>query len=398
MSHKKHRYSVAERQQQAEEREERIATALRTGTQALEQKAVNHKDSFDKIARELREYYPDQCIRSISTFNRSIKSKNTGKTRLAIATHLFGKYKVMPHIQECWFYERADTTNSWTLNNQRANLSGEDILLQRNWFITAAGGGSIYKEHAKGLMTKSEVHLFLNCPLPCNFKEAILYAMAKQWTDNIGIISKVMKSKLNTFAGVEWLAKRPLWKEVIHFYCTNDITFNQMNDLVDYFIHSENSALIEGRVYSLKGRTLASLLRQMQDWHYELARVKKMGNSTWAGVDVPDDSFKLDERDKTEWSFTQIKTSKALAAEGTAMHHCVYSYQAKCVSGMCSIWSVTFKDEKRDYVGKRALTLEIAKSGAIVQIRGFANRAANAIERQAVRAWARKHNFHMPLY
>ena len=87
---------------------------------------------------------------------------------------------------------------------------------------------------------------------------------------------------------------------------------------------------------------------------------------------------------------SQVKTSKDLAAEGTAMHHCVYSYQHKCIDGSSSIWSVRRLQRKKGITPERALTLEINDDGVIIQIRGFANRPARPEELEAVRYWARK--------
>lgn len=402
----KHEGNLKDRLAKREAAEAAWVAGLNTSAKNIKEKeaAAAGNSTVEAISKNLTFTYAGKMIRDISTFNRSLKSKDRGKITLAVATHLFGKYKVPGYMQECWYSEKVLSKSSpnrggrW---NRRAYWENAEInptpivtaeiSMRRDWFITQASGGSIYKEHAKGILTKAEVHSFLNCPIPCDFREAIIYALAIQWTKDIGVVSKVMKSKLNTHIGVNWIKDRQIWREVIHFFCVNEIPFQKMNDLFDYFVHSDAQALARQQEYSLKGRNLQSLNRQMQDWHYELARVKRMGNATWEGIPIADAEFEIPaQQPGTIWNISQIKTSKDLAAEGTAMHHCVYSYQANCISGASSIWSVKVLKKKKAIVPERALTLEINENGVIIQIRRFANLPAKVDELEAVKHWARK--------
>jgi PcfJ-like protein len=375
---------------------------LKRSTKEIEAKEAEEARgaTVEEIATKLRFEYSGRTIREINTFNRSLKSKDKGKVRLAVATHLFGKYKVPGYMQECWYSDTVTkraarnggdwyARRAWEPAQAVINTSPE-IMMRRDWYITQASGGSLYKAHAKDILTKGEVHAFLNCPIPCDFREAIIYALTTQWTTNVGVASRVMKSKLNTLAGVNWIKDRTMWREVIHFFCVNELTFREMNDLFDYFVHADAQANGRQQQYSLKGRNLQSLKRQMQDWHYELARVKKMGDAKWEGIPIADAEFELDGQPGNKWFFNQVKTSKELAAEGTAMHHCVYGYQSYCISGKSSIWSVKRLQRKKFITPERALTLEIDENGCIIQIRGFANRPSRPEELEAVRHWARK--------
>ena len=94
---------------------------------------------------------------------------------------------------------------------------------------------------------------------------------------------------------------------------------------------------------------------------------------------------------RLDWRFTQIKTSHELAEEGTTMHHCVYSYQALCIGGGTSIWSLTMRpaDPHDRTPGRRAQTIEMDTAARRqVQLRGYANRPKNNDERQIVSRWA----------
>lgn len=399
----KHEGDLKKRLAEREERATRLQESLKTSTECIQHRIAKAEaeSTVERISNNLCQLYGHKTIRDIKTFNRSLKSKDPGKIKLAVATHLFGRYKVPAFMQSCWYSETVTRTSRirdgdwWQRRTHQVQettlVASPEIQMRRDWFITQATGGSLFKEHAKGILTKAEVHAFLNCPLPsCDFREAIIYALASQWTKDIGIISRIAKSKLNTLVGVNWITMRTMWREVIHFFAVNDLTFQQMNDLFDYFQHVDAQAAGRQEQYSLKGRNLHSLSRQMQDWHYELARVKRMGNAQWEGIPIADAEFELNTQPGNKWFFEQVKSSKALAAEGTAMHHCVYSYQSKCINGTSSIWSVKRLQRKKSIAPERALTLEIDEDARIIQIRGFANRRARPEETEALRYWARQ--------
>lgn len=419
MKPQKHEGNLKARLAQREVAAEKMLEGLKQSTKVLESKAIvaEQAASVESIALYLKTQYSSRCIREIDTFNRSLKSKDRGKVMLAVATHLFAKYKVPAFMQECWYTDSVTVTvnrqeprprwQRWEPYEAAPTATREastEIKLRRDWYITQASGGSLFKERCKGILTKNEVHAFLNCPLPCNFREAIIYAIVSQHGSNLGVITRIMKCKLNQKPGVDWingttLRPTPVVREMIKFFYDHpELTLDQINDLIDYIEHANTAATARREVYSLKGRNLHSLSRQMQDWHYELARVKRMGNAKWEGIPIADSSFELPGQPKVQWSVSQVKTSKDLAAEGTAMHHCVYSYQARCISGVSSIWSLCRHVEKRTLVPERALTLEIDENGRIIQIRGIANRAARADELEAVRFWARQNQLTINRY
>jgi hypothetical protein len=146
--------------------------------------------------------------------------------------------------------------------------------------------------------------------------------------------------------------------------------------------------------YSIRGRTVASLSQQVEQWHRALNRARRMGNATWPGIDLADAVY-LDETDskrrRLDCKFSQIKSSEDLADEGTRMHHCVYSYQQMCIDGGTSIWSLKVRpaDPRDSTPWSRSLTIEMANAERrLVQIRGYANRGMNRDERQIVAKWA----------
>jgi len=147
--------------------------------------------------------------------------------------------------------------------------------------------------------------------------------------------------------------------------------------------------------FSMKGRTIQSILRLMRDWHRSLGR--HVGSFSWTRspyqplvFDEPDvDGSKTPRR----WQMTELTDSAQLRNEGAALHHCVASYADRCYRGVSSIWSLRlWQGEKIRHV----LTVEVDPGRrAIVQARGLANRAASGRSLRLVQAWAMRERLRM---
>jgi PcfJ-like protein len=162
-----------------------------------------------------------------------------------------------------------------------------------------------------------------------------------------------------------------------------------MNDLIDFL-----NAKQEDGDYSLNGRTLASLRRHMQEWHRALRTRALVCGRSWKGYPLPDVQYEIPGLNgPVIWHFRQIKTDDALFREGERMHHCVVSYHRNCMNGDASIWSLACECPPGNH--NRGLTIEVARDGDIVQMRGFANRAPYANEVEIVARWAREHDLRL---
>jgi hypothetical protein len=176
-------------------------------------------------------------------------------------------------------------------------------------------------------MTRKETHRFLGLTHTDSFIAALWFALARSSTEDAGVAKRMSVSRL----AAEDYAD-PFWREVLRFFCLNPTPIARMNDIIDFLRqeHQRNPA------YSIKGRTVASLGEQVEQWHRALARARRMGNAKWPGVDIEDALYLNEPTSKGrrfDWRFSQIKTSQDLAEEGTKMHHCVYSYQRACIDG-----------------------------------------------------------------
>lgn len=394
--------TITDRQKEREEREASYERDLAAHRER--ERAAPDNTSIEFLASQIMESFGEHAVRTMSSF-RSIKTKDVGARRLAIASHVFGKFGVARHVAEIWStpvsanrevgyvrFQRNEQAEDERLKN---GFTNPEEIARIRWYITAATGGSLHKRYTNVIFTKKETHAFLTCPLKLTFREAMIYAYGTTHTKDVGILTRLAKSKLAEVASLTnadraffRTPQQAFWKDVVRFFCVNPVPINRVNDLYDFLVCRRD----EDREFNLKGRSLESLTGQMQQWHRDQGRVKRLGNRTWNGIDIADTIYEKTNKEAwrkdVKWAFTQLKSSKTLADEGNKMHHCVYSYQALCIQGKCAIWSVTKN-------GDRAITLEM-RGNDIVQIRGYANRLARDDEMSAIRHWASEHHVNVP--
>lgn len=350
-------------------REEQVEERNRKFDASLSAPRVVPTFSVEDILAKVMKDFEGFVIRDPKGFDPNLRTKDKGKIALAAARYLFARYQVADHIEEVW---REDFIN-------KPRVQGQD-LTRKLAYLTVAQGGSLYKDYTASFLSKKETHFFLTAPAGVTWDEAIWYAIARGHNGNHGDSLKISKCKLTA------KAVKPFWKDAVRFFVMYPTTLSEMNDLIDYMAYRLN----ENSNFTLKGRNLVSLRAQMIDWHHDLARAKRIGGGSWIGLDEPDFTYVVEGSEPSRtvtWTIRQIKTGDALAAEGNAMRHCVASYKYLCTNGRCSIWSV-----RKSMWGmeERALTVEIDNlQRQIVQVRGYANRAAKDSERHILNQWVR---------
>lgn len=347
---------------------------------------------FDLALTEAACGFSAAFVRDPESWRPQIKTRDAGRLRLAAARHLFARYPVADHLEQVWLDARG--------------LDAAEVLLRKRWYIAAASGGSVYREGASAWLSRKEVHAFLNPPGRLGFDEAIWFAIARSYAPDVGVALRIARSRIARSPRAE-LGR---WRDVVRFFCTNPATVEEIDDLCDYL----GDCFRRTEDYSMKGRTLASLRRQMHVWHEDLqaiarieaarrraeaARATALGlpppsvastGGTWKGAAIADWSWnpssKTRRSTREEFVVVQLKTAADLVAETRAMSHCVASYAAKCIAGHASIWSLRWRAEGQV---RRLLTIELDAIGTAVQVRGFANRSANEEERKILERWAK---------
>jgi len=322
------------------------------------------------IGADLEKRFSDFVVRKASDFSRPLKTRNERSIRLAYAQFMFGDYPVPQYI--------IDSFLSY-LQVGPSTFAGQHETLGRDLYLNMRSGRSVWKNVTREFLSKKETHSLTNIRSSFSVREALIYAIAVQDCDN-GLAHKIAKSRMSDL----YNRGSDFSREVIRFFARNPCSNRDMNDILD-FLRTRNP-----REYSLKGRTITTLMRAHEEWVREAARAKEMGDYTWEGINVSDLKF-VTREGKYEWHCFQLKNSHDLGLEGTKQRHCVSSYRPMCSSGSIGIFTLRRRDRTRFEIEmpyERALTIEVTKQGVIRQVRGFANRDPEDHEKEAVHYWA----------
>jgi hypothetical protein len=375
--------SMIQRRQEAErERIEAYAVTLRRVSPV-----ARPAPDFERALDDARRGFAGMAIRDGALWRPKLKTRDRARLRLAAARHLYARYPVSAALEGIWL--------------DASGLEASEIALRKAWYIAVARGDSLYKSGANAWLSRKEVHCFLNLSGDFTFDEAFWVAIARSYTDDPGLVARLARTKIARTPRGELV----FWREVTRFFCGHPASKEEIDDLCDYIgaMHQRDAA------YILKGRTLASLRRQMLEWHRDIAAIERIeamrrraaGRAPrTAGMQSQGRAWDCSRLEDWEWQpsskeakahgerffVRQLKTAEDLVAESRAMHHCVSMYAAKCIAGNASIWVL-----RRTALGKveRLLTIELDPQNRAVQVRGFGNRLASPEERKIVERWAK---------
>lgn len=308
-----------------------------------------------------------------------IKSRSQDRRFLDLVRFCFARYRVAPHLENLWLADIADDLVDAVAPIDPRAPRRTDRPDLRMWYVVAAQGGSLYRAATRAWLSRQETHHFLTAPPEIESAgRAFWYAFARAEVDDRAAALRIAGSKLADFS-----AASSFWKEVARTFARHKLTVREIDDLVD-FLHA---AKVEDDSFSLKGRSIASLRRRMEEWHRALRKQRTICGGGWPGRPIPDVDYKTgSEQKRAIWRFRQIKTGNELFREGQRMRHCVASYKSRCIDGTLSIWSLT--SEFPLGVVNKGATLEVRADGSIVQCRGFANRPPYANEVAMAKRWA----------
>jgi len=362
---------------------ERAACAVLQAHSKLDARpcAVERFADFNANYRDRVEALRFRALRPLGDWRCRIKSRSEDKRFLDLVRFVFGRYRVPAHLENAWIDEFGDDfVNRVTPLPEPSRRQPNRVMLR--WYLVAAQGGSLFKQHASAHLTRLETHHFLTAPVEVTMsQQALWYAVARADSDHGDVARQIARSRL-----LDYSIASPWWRDVARFFAQEKPAQSEMNDLIDFL----RVMKLDDGSFSLKGRTLASLKRCMEDWHRALRKSNAIGGGSWAGAAIPDNTYEAgSEKDKAIWRFRQIRTGNALFQEGHRMHHCVASYKSLCMDGMVSVWSLTSEYP----LGRvnRGVTIELRSDGTIAQVRGFANRVPHDNETEMVRRWAQEH-------
>ena len=317
------------------------------------------------------------AVRGVETWK--VPGYNAQRQMQSLLRHLFCLYP-MP----VWF------DSAWT--------SKVDCPTWRRWYVQVGQGASLRSMPEVPIaMTKRMMHFAMLAPNEYDVAQAIRWGQVRGMGGTAAVAAAVVAA-----SAIFTAEQEPFWATVIQFMAAHPMLDpHQVGPIIDYirsrkFVPGEQM-VVEGRVvggviaepnFSMKGRTAESLLRQVERWHRELARVPRGSKSrTWRPCGIEGMQRVEGTEPKVRIiSIRELCSSAELMEEGRQLKHCVYSYTESCESGRRAIFSLRVDEGRGE---ERLITLEVAvKLRQIVQARGRYNRAATLVEQRIVRGWA----------
>jgi hypothetical protein len=330
-------------------------------------------DGLLALARHSRNW-----VRPVSDWKP--QTHNTRRQFSSLARHLFAEWPVPSFMDSVWF-----------LGNGRAAAE------QQDWFLHIGRGQNIRTVDLPLPYTKRMAHFFMQAPDDLTVEAALRWGQIRA----LGGSERLVRAILGTWLGASF-AHNDFWVTVIQFFIANPmLDLAQVGPMLDYINHqryeSQNVFVAPGVVerrgpeqpnFTMKGRTPASLLRQVEAWHRTLARVQQP-LAEWPPSGIPAFEF-IEGAEKSGnlkiWTITELLSTKALVAEGRKMKHCVSTYAHSCAIGACSIWTM----EVESFEGRsKILTIEVQTATKLIcQARGKCNMLPGDKHRNLLRRWA----------
>lgn len=334
-------------------------------------------DAFAELAR-----HHESWIRAPQEWQPD--SHNARKKFSSLVRHLFTQYDVPTFMDAAWFQGQAESAH-----------------IEQDWFLHICRGQNIRKANIPVHLSKMMAHRFLGAPDGLTVREALRWGQVVGQDGSELLAHAIIASPLgNTFDHENF------WSTVILYFVNHPMLDNaQVGPLIDYITHQkytpQENILPGGQIelgpppqpnFAVKGRNIDKLITQMDDWHHQLAELpdapeeeQQTAEGTprkrarrryhaWSSTSIR--PYILEEGNDNNkatrtWTIQELLSTRELAAEGSAMNHCVKSYAKSCKHGQISIWSLQVLENG---LRTRVLTIAVdSNSRKVNQIRGRFN-------------------------
>ena len=244
------------------------------------------------------------------------------------------------------------------------------------WLIHIGAGGKVKEMKSIPFpVTQKMCHYFLLAPAKLTIAEALRWAQVRGLNGDEKLADRIAYS---------WISSKPyshedFWESFITLLVNRGMfNLSKVTELIDYVREAKR----ENANYSLKGRTLQSLLRQSDQWHSRFAQYR--GNQVWKSCGI--EGYRFDKKSEMV-VLEELNESRKLVEEGKAMKHCVGSYAFYCSKGRSAIFTL------RKYSGGVLLdilaTIEVNIGlQRIVQAKAKMNKQISAEARKYMETWA----------
>ncbi|MFN8354814.1 MAG: PcfJ domain-containing protein [Spirosomataceae bacterium] len=330
-------------------------------TQHLEKKCPKWFKETDYL-RALVEVgkYRSSWIRPLEQWKPNVKSDYERFKELV--TYLFAQYPFPNVLNHLFFHS-------------------QDHFFIRD-FIYLVQGGSLKQLTTRIPLTHKMKTEFMKSPEGFRIDEAFRYAQV------IGLGGDTLLAHRIAYS---WLGRNEtrderFWEGFLRILIAGGLfNHDKISELIDYVRHE----LHQSPTYSLKGRTLTSLLRQSDAWHQNLSKTqRKEGLVFWtSALFEPFELTEGKEEDELSFKVVELLSNKELADEGNAMKHCVGSYSYYCQKGKTRI--VSLRKFKLGVEVERMATIEVdLSSRRIVQAKYRFNQPISPKAMRFLQYWA----------
>lgn len=315
-------------------------------------------------------------------------SHNADRQFSSMARHLWSRYDVPLFMDSAW-------------------INGDSV--QQEWFRHIGAGRNIRTaDNLPAPLTKMMAHYFLMAPPAYSIDGAFRWAQVHALEGDRRLADALLETRIaHDFRDNEF------WLSVLRLFIRNPMLDPvHINPIIDYIWNRKYEMRIvfvaagvaeevgpEQPSFSMKGRTVDTLLAAVEAWHRALGREAKSGNLQWKKSHHEPFSFvegTRQHKNMTVWRIRELLSSNELIAEGRAMKHCVASYARSCHSGTCSIWTM---DVETDEGMEKLLTIEInTAEKQIRQVRGKRNRRPTEKEKEIIQRWATQESLELASY
>ena len=262
----------------------------------------------------------------------------------------------------------------------------EDRLTQQEsaWFQFILKGGNLSQApHLPVRLTKKGAHI-VRCHKGdfTSVKQGVFFAALHAEIGDEVFVRRCLVGNIQ-------LTDLDYWVATLSCLYKKGLRSREVIEVMDYLrIHALNS----NERIDLKHMKLNNLFRKINAWHDELRNRRRLviRNQALPVLGIKEERIQLDQQ---QFIIRQIKSATELFEEGKQLHHCVYTYLYKCLSGRSYIFSLC-EVENLTELTKPLITIELSED-KIVQAKGKHNRYPTDFEMELIRKWAEENNLNL---
>ncbi len=316
------------------------------------------------------------------------RSHNPRRQFSSLARHLFAEYEVPIFMDQAWLQGHAT---------------------QQEWFKYIGRGENIRTAHALPIpLTKKMAHHFLAAPEDYSIEAALLWGQVHAVGGDSRLADAIRETRLsrdfhdNDFrlSVLRFLAANPML-DPVHIAPIIDYIWHEKYEnrivFVEHGVAEERGPAQPN--FSMRGRTVPSLLRQVEAWHRQLGRESKAHGVEWKHSAINDWQFVEGTKEAQNmkiWRIRELLSGDELAMEGREQRHCVATYAQSCYAGKCSIWTMEAETKAGT---EKCVTIEVHNTGRTIrQVRGNRNRFPTEEEKQILQRWATQETLRIAPY